>query len=283
MDFHVEGASLDTNAIPRRKMFTQLSTDSIQIAALASGAEAVAVPAVLPVVLAAGLAAVHLFAYRLLFLDVIPRSRWLSLSGGSAVAYVFVHLLPELQHRGTAIEGSGSVLVQFEQHVYLVALLGFTAFYGLEQFARQEDAPDGDADPGKDGGVFWLHIGSFALYNALIGYLLLHREATGVESLLLFFVAMALHFLVNDYSLREHHGRAYRRYARWILSAAVFAGLAVGYVTSISELHLAVLFAFLAGSIVLNVIKEELPAERESRFWAFAAGAVGYSALLVLL
>ena len=248
----------------------------------AAAVGAVAVPTALPVVLAAGLATVHLFAYRLLFLDVIPRSPWLSLSGGSAVAYVFVHLLPELQHRGAAIEESGSVLVQFEQHVYLVALLGFTVFYGLEQFVRQDDAPDGDTGPGNSTEAFWVHIGSFALYNALIGYLLLHREETGVESLLLFFVAMALHFLVNDYSLREHHGRAYRHYARWLLAGSVFVGLAVGYVTPISELHLAVLFAFLAGSIVLNVIKEELPADRESHFWAFAAGVVGYSALLLL-
>ena len=33
--------------------------------------------------------------------------------------------------------------------------------------------------------------------------------------------------------------------------------------------------------IVLNVLKEELPADRESRFVAFAAGAAGYAALLL--
>jgi hypothetical protein len=242
--------------------------------------------AILPVVLAGGLAAVHLFAHRLAFLDVVPRSRWLSLSGGSAVAYVFVHLLPELQRAGADIEASDTALAQFEQHVYLVALVGFTVFYGLEQFvdrssgaARADESEDG----GNPVGVFWPHIGSFALYNALVGYLLLHREETGVASLLTYFVAMALHFLVNDYGLREHHGRAYRRYARWILSGAVFAGLGVGYLAPVGDLHVAVLFAFLAGSVVLNVIKEELPSERRSRFWAFAAGVAGYSALLVAL
>lgn len=267
-------------------------------AALAAAPNAVTVPAVLPVALAAGLATVHLFGHRLLFLDVVPRSRWLSLAGGSAVAYVFVHLLPELAHRGTAIEESGNVLVQFEQHVYLVALLGFTAFYGLEQFVRGAHGAGGrngggetrdEGDGGDDGdrhddwglGVFWLHIGSFALYNALIGYLLLHREETGIASLLTFAVAMGLHFLVNDYSLRDHHGRSYRRYARWVLASAVFLGLVVGYLAPVGELHVSVLFAFLAGSVVLNVIKEELPANRQSRFWSFTAGVVGYSALLL--
>ncbi len=44
-----------------------------------------------------------------------------------------------------------------------------------------------------------------AVYNALIGYLFFHRLAAGLEDLLLFFVAMALHFVVNDHGLREHH------------------------------------------------------------------------------
>jgi hypothetical protein len=43
------------------------------------------------------------------------------------------------------------------------------------------------------------------------------------------------------------------------------------------------LFAFLAGGVVLNVLKEELPEERESRFWAFALGAASYTALLLVL
>jgi len=31
------------------------------------------------------------------------------------------------------------------------------------------------------------------------------------------------------------------------------------------------------------VIKEELPSDRESRFWAFAGGAAGYAALLLFV
>ena len=33
----------------------------------------------------------------------------------------------------------------------------------------------------------------------------------------------------------------------------------------------------------MNVLKEELPEERESRFWAFAAGAALYSVVLLAL
>jgi hypothetical protein len=44
----------------------------------------------------------------------------------------------------------------------------------------------------------------------------------------------------------------------------------------------AALIALLAGSVVLNVIKEELPKEHESRFWAFLLGTAGYAALLLV-
>ncbi|MDV2992513.1 MAG: hypothetical protein N4J56_002167 [Chroococcidiopsis sp. SAG 2025] len=42
------------------------------------------------------LALVHLFSGKLRFLEVTVRSIWLSASSGVSVAYVFVHILPEL-------------------------------------------------------------------------------------------------------------------------------------------------------------------------------------------
>jgi len=122
-----------------------------------------------------------------------------------------------------------------------------------------------------------------AVYNALIGYLFLHRLAAGLEDLLLFFVTMALHFVVNDHGLREHHKDAYLRKGRWVLAAAVVLGWVVGLLTEIPEVAIAVLTAFLAGGVIMNVLKEELPEERESRFWAFALGAAFHSVILLAL
>jgi hypothetical protein len=50
---------------------------------------------------------------------------------------------------------------------------------------------------------------------------------------------------------------------------------------ALPELAISSLFAFLAGSIIMNVLKEELPEERASRFSAFAAGALLYAILLL--
>ena len=70
---------------------------------------------------------------------------------------------------------------------------------------------------------------------------------------------------------------------RWLLAAAVLAGFALGAITTVSDAAIAALTAFLGGGVILNVLKDEVPSERQSRFWAFALGGGGYSALLLTL
>jgi hypothetical protein len=94
---------------------------------------------------------------------------------------------------------------------------------------------------------------------------------------------MALHFLINDDGLRQDHKEAYRRIGRWILAGAVLVGWGTGLLVGIGAAATDVLFAFLAGGVVLNVLKQELPEERRSRFTPFALGTAAYSALLLLL
>lgn len=163
---------------------------------------------------ALGLALVHIFAGKLRFLEGIPRSRWLSMAGGVSVAYVFLHLIPEVAEAQERVgEAVGNVLGLAERHVYLIALFGLATFYGLDRLAdgSRQDQREAGEDDQTSAGVFWIHIASFAIYNLLIGYLLLHREERTLQALLLFFIAMALHFIVNDYGLHEHHKEQYRR------------------------------------------------------------------------
>ena len=231
---------------------------------------------------AVALALVHVLAGRLRLLHATPRSRWLSAAGGVSVAYVFVHLLPELSEAQEAVAGEAEGLLPFvESHVYLLALLGLGLFYGVEIASRRSRAEGRGGEHGATGpAAFWLSIGSFALYNALVGYLLLHREDQARTSVVLFAVALAVHFLVNDHGLREHHKGAYDRVGRWLLAASILAGWMVGRLTEVSDAAVGLLIAFLAGGVVLNVLKEELPEERQSRFGAFALGAFAYAALL---
>lgn len=232
---------------------------------------------------------VHLFAGRLRFLDEVPRSRWLSMAGGISVAYVFLHIFPELAAAQKTIVEGETLFSWIEHHAYLVAMIGLMAFYGLERLVKhsqQHEGKEPDIDSAGETttgiGVFWLHIMAFAFYNALIGYLLVHREEEKTHDLFFFSMAMALHFLVNDFGLRQHHKDTYRRFGRWLLSAAIAIGWISGLATIINEAAVAMLFAFLAGGVVLNVLKEELPEERKSRFTPFAFGVIFYAILLLL-
>ena len=235
---------------------------------------------------------VHLLAARLHFLRGTPRSIWLSLAGGVSVAYVFVHLLPELSRGQRAL--SDQLAIAFvERHVYLVALSGLLVFYGLDRLAKRsraeregEHLAGGRTHADKDAAqasarVFWVHMGSFAIYNLLASYLLLHREEQSAASIVFYVVAIALHLLVVDFGLDSDHSRLFHRFGRWLLSLAVLAGWLIGMQLSLSEAMVSALIAFIGGGVILNVIKEEVPSEQQSRFWAFAAGALAYSALLL--
>ena len=59
-------------------------------------------------------------------------------------------------------------------------------------------------------------------------------------------------------------------------------GWAAGAVFDAPQTVIGTLFAFLAGAIMLNVLKEELPDQRRSRFVPFAAAALICGAALLL-
>jgi hypothetical protein len=231
-----------------------------------------------------GLAVVHLLAGKLRFLHVIPRSRFLSIAGGMSVAYVFLRILPDLSRTELRVGYEVEEALKIPQSpIYVVALLGLVVFYGLQRLADQsrkkERSKGGDDCPSPT--VFWLSMASYSIVNFGVGYLMPQRADTGLQRLLLFFGAMALWFVVNDYGLREQYREQYRRVGRWVLTGAIFIGWLTGMLAPVPDLVLSLALAFVGGGVIMNVLKEELPAERESRFWAFALGAGAYAALLL--
>jgi hypothetical protein len=73
----------------------------------------------------------------------------------------------------------------------------------------------------------------------------------------------------------------YPTIGRWVLTAAVVLGWIIGTLTEVSRPTVTVLTAFLAGGVILNILKEELPEERKSRFSVFVLGVRGYTAVLL--
>lgn len=229
--------------------------------------------------------AVYMAAGRLHALQAHFPRRWLSLAAGVAVAYVFVDILPELgvRHR-EFVAAAGPRLLFAEQRIYLAALLGFLSFYSMEHFVFASRSADVLPDSGERArAAFLFHIGGYALYSWLIGYLLLDRVLQSGLSLGLYAAAMSLHLAVVGNALTREHGHAYHRRGRWLLAASVLAGWLTGAVAPVSETVISRLFAFVAGGVVMTSMNEELPQEREGRFWWFVLGSAGYTLVLLVV
>ncbi len=213
--------------------------------------------------------AIHLGAGRLRFLDHVPRSAYLSVAGGVSVAYVFLHILPELRAAAHTHHWPHPVAIE------ALALSGLIVFYGLERMVTRRQTHERAA--------FWLHLASFAVYGVLIGLFLAREPHEDWVDVLLAGFALGLHLLANDYGLAKRHGDWYAQRGRYVLAACPPMGWALGRFLEIPAQPLDGGFAFLAGGIVLNTLKEELPEERESRFSAFLVGALAYGGALLLL
>lgn len=238
---------------------------------------------VAPFAAALGLALVHVFAGLLRRrLQGVPRSIWLSFAGGVPVAFVFLQILPTLARDQERIESSG-VLPFLGRHAYVLALVGMFTFYAVERHVKRSRAQQ--RERGRDVAsdeAFWVAITLFSVMNLMIGYLVVEEERP-LHRLALFWTAMALKFVVNDFGLHDNHKENYDRIGRWIAGAAVLAGWATGYFTSIPPAALSTVRGFVVGAVIMNVMKEELPEQRRSRIWPLLLSASLYAGLLMAL
>lgn len=235
--------------------------------------------------LAIGLALIHAFVSKLNVIPFIPEYRWISFAGGVSIGYVFLEIFPELSHAQKELEHSAIPFVAYlENHVYILALLGLLVFYGLDILAitsRRLNREVNNADRTSPA-VFWIHITAFALLNVIFGYLLQDMAGHSLLRCLLYFAAVALHFFIIDHSLREHHKHPYDQQGRWLLTAAIIVGAIAGQATHLNEAAISIVWSFLAGSIILNILTRELPDERKSCFRSFVGGSALYTGLLLL-
>src|SRR5277367_2997180 len=156
----------------------------------------------------------------------------LSFSAGISVAYVFVHLLPEVEvARAVLVRSTMDWSVQLPAYIVSLAVLaGFMFFYGLECLIVRSSAPDDRTDDAARGrGLdYRLHIGISGIYAAMISYLRINAIEHGEVPVLLFALAMGTHFLTMDHGLRRKYGASYARRGHIVLAGAPIIGWAFG-------------------------------------------------------
>lgn len=194
-----------------------------------------------------------------------PRKWWLSFSGGVAVAYVFIHLIPEL-HKITSVAG--------DPLTFSLALIGTITYFGAAKFVKQsKSGPDSRF-------AFIIQMTALVPYFFTAGYFL--ERSNTLTALGSYTIAVGLHLVGFGYDQKEDHGERYTIWVAGTLAVVLIAGTITSYLYKFEELTLDLLLAFVTGGILLNSIKEEIPAANQSSFWAFAAGSILIGVLLLL-
>lgn len=220
------------------------------------------------------LASVHFFAAKMQFVNTLVHGRFLSIGGGIAIAYVFVDLLPNLSESDKLIrQWLSGIFPYFERHVYILALCGFLLFFITDRsksFVWEDTA-------------HWLSLGSYSLFNFFIGYAIAFKDDPTIQPLALFTFAMALHYFTNDYTLIKEDAIAFKDYGKWILIGSLITGWIIGNLFIISDAAIALINAFIAGGVIMNVTRHELPAENPNSTLSFLLGSFFYTAVLLAI
>ncbi len=230
---------------------------------------------------------VHLFVHRMQFLHG-SRSIWLDVFAGVALGYLFVDILPHLAtyQRKFTEATAGGLLGFMEHHAYLVTMAGFLMYLAIALSGariRARRSP-GTITLGNLPVTVGIAALSMVAYAFLIGYMLAeqptHRSVAGIG----FGIAMAAHFVGLDHFYRDLQPRLYDAPLRYILAGAIYGGWLLGVVGELPDLVYALVFALLAGGLMVVTAVFELPRVRSwRRYVSFCLGAIAFSALILVV
>jgi hypothetical protein len=203
----------------------------------------------------------------------------ISFGAGMATAYVFVHVMPELNSARHAYSESTSLPMRYEgMFIFYISLIGFLLFYGLDHMRKHMHQSSAKERVGR---AFNISITGFAAYVALMAYLLVHNLEDTPRSVALFAVAIAVHFVGVDRALHDQYGPVYDRIGRNVLAAMPVLGWGAGMLIALPRSMLAAMVAFISGAVIMNSLITELPTESNGRFLPFMSGGLVYGLILL--
>lgn len=236
---------------------------------------------------------IHLSSPRIYGYSEHYKKRILSFSGGVAAAYVFLDLLPVIQKADPHLHilfGNNPLLFIFlEKAIFGVAFLGFVTFFILEYLANNSREIESKkykkdiSNISASKNVFYVHLALTALVILIICYSIRFEIKNTGLAVLLYTIALSLHFFVSDRSMEEHYQNLYVKYGRYTLAVMPLLGWFLSAFLPERESEAYVLLAFIAGAVLFNVIKDEIPRLGTGKPIFFFIGAIFYSELLLIL
>lgn len=159
--------------------------------------------------------------------------------------------------------------------LYMAFLLGLLAYLGIGNMHEVKSRR----------GVAALHlqVAAFAFYNMLTGYFITSIPREGMLPQGLATLVFAIHLLGIDHQLRAADPNFFDRRTRWITAAALLCGGALAMLQLLSGPVVVIGSAFLGGAILMNVMKEEVPAAASGHLKPFLAGVATFAVIAVII
>lgn len=222
-------------------------------------------------------------------------SKFTSFVGGISIAYVLFVLIPSLLHSQEDIAETFHLTnASALQLVVGVLILGLLVFYYLERALESakvnifldrlqyRNLSDQTFEQSHKR-IFWVHIGSYAMYNLIIGILMADHAFETSFTAIFYLAVIGLHLFTNDWVLRHHFTDLYDRHGKLMISLAVVVGWLIGKYFHINHAVIYLLEAFVYGGLIFNALKDDLPQCRGNNAKYFILGTVFYSVLLHMI
>ncbi|MGG5316102.1 hypothetical protein [Enterococcus sp. AZ072] len=210
----------------------------------------------------------------------------MSFAAGVGVSYAIIHLLPQLAYsQGVLVNEFGwDSGIRYTHAIYAIVLLGLVVSYIVYKLdERNFNIVEKRDLTSAEVAYFWSDISFYAVYNIMIGYLVIANTFSEHFYILMYFVAFGLHFLMNDWSLSHHHGKMYHQRGRFVLSLSILIGALLSLVIQLPYYVVVSIEAFITGAMLMNIIKFELPEGNQGSIKSFLIGTICSSVLFIFV
>ena len=226
--------------------------------------------------MAAAVASVHLWFPWFDRRFAASENKWVSITGGVAVVYVCLYMLPKLSNAtARMIESQPDAWEFWQYRIYLMLLAGLLADLSIERAKL--------LGPEMIARVRYIEFAILALYDFLVGYVISEFPGPGVVVHALVSIVLGLHLMGMVHGFRVKHRDLYDRGGRWVAALLVAGGYLTGALTELPWELVMQSTALVAGFILVNVIAEELPRGRENRLRWFMVGVASSVVIIALL
>ena len=228
----------------------------------------------------------HILIWKVQSYSVTRTQRWLSFGAGASVAYVFVHVLPEIgifQQKLMGYAGHNPHGGFLSNHLYLAALGGIFLLYFLDFLENRFEYKESHTLTKNTHftRVSFIKLLLYFLYNVLVAYMITQRPGDGIINLILITFGLTLHFIVFNLRIAELYGELYHKYICWIISAGLILGWVVGITVNIPLVIEVTLFSVIGGIITYIALKVECSHTENRAPFHFMAGVLLYTLIIL--